>query len=289
MDPWIGSSARKIIVLGNGFDLNLGLKTSYADFFKSRGFDNLVDDGNSIAIQLRKAQQLSNWVDVETELACISRLTADSVRVDKFRAQFNELTIELLNYLELVSSNPVPQNTAAYQLLRSCYGSVDDLENTVIFNFNYTNTVVKILTEIGWREDQIASIHHQIHGSIVQKRIVFGVEDDADIHIDAANGGHIFLRKAVSPIATKIPISDWLNKANEIHIFGHSLGTTDNMHFDHFFGESLGGDSEISIHHYGEQGLNLLWGQLDRLSRKRLSILRRKITTIDVSMPLRNL
>lgn len=32
----------KILIIGNGFDLNLGLKTSYKDFIQSEHFKDLV-------------------------------------------------------------------------------------------------------------------------------------------------------------------------------------------------------------------------------------------------------
>lgn len=41
---------KKIIILGNGFDLNLGLKTSYKQFMNSNYFDKLVRKKNNYLI-----------------------------------------------------------------------------------------------------------------------------------------------------------------------------------------------------------------------------------------------
>jgi hypothetical protein len=125
--------------------------------------------------------------------------------------------------------------------------------------------------------------HHSIHGSIQQNQIVFGVEDEASIHKNDADGGHVFLRKAYNPIASKLSIAEYLRLASTVHIFGHSLGVTDQMYFN----ELIRGSSSTKIHlyFYGEQGRRLLWAQLDRISMGQLSVLRQRINEIDVSKP----
>ena len=42
----------KIIIIGNGFDLSLGLKTSYKDFIESDSFTLLLNKENSLTIYL---------------------------------------------------------------------------------------------------------------------------------------------------------------------------------------------------------------------------------------------
>jgi hypothetical protein len=60
------------IVIGNGFDINLGLPTSYADFVKSTHFDDMVKRGNELAKHLKSKFELQNWIDIENELKSYS-------------------------------------------------------------------------------------------------------------------------------------------------------------------------------------------------------------------------
>ncbi len=57
----------KILIIGNGFDLNLGLKTSYKEFVESNEFKNLIRN-NDLARYLQSVQNNQNWVDIEHEL-----------------------------------------------------------------------------------------------------------------------------------------------------------------------------------------------------------------------------
>lgn len=58
----------KILIIGNGFDLNLGLKTSYKDFIQSNHFKTLLKNKNSMAEYFNEKSELNNWVDIEKEI-----------------------------------------------------------------------------------------------------------------------------------------------------------------------------------------------------------------------------
>ena len=57
-----------VLVIGNGFDLDLGLPTKYSDFIKSLCFDELCEKDNKLANHLREVHDVKNWIDVEEEL-----------------------------------------------------------------------------------------------------------------------------------------------------------------------------------------------------------------------------
>lgn len=57
----------RILIIGNGFDLNLGLKTSYKDFLDSEAFRTLSNT-NMFAKYLQHKNEIQHWVDVEHEL-----------------------------------------------------------------------------------------------------------------------------------------------------------------------------------------------------------------------------
>ena len=62
------------IIIGNGFDLDLGLKTSYRDFLKSNQFRTLLDENCGMDIDMNIFQfikdqsQLETWGGVEASL-----------------------------------------------------------------------------------------------------------------------------------------------------------------------------------------------------------------------------
>lgn len=64
----------KLFIIGNGFDLSCGLKTSYKNFYESSFFDSLgkgpKDSKKSINIydHLKSKQVMNNWLDLEQEL-----------------------------------------------------------------------------------------------------------------------------------------------------------------------------------------------------------------------------
>ncbi|ALU75278.1 hypothetical protein F7642_10905 [Tenacibaculum finnmarkense genomovar ulcerans] len=57
-----------VIIIGNGFDLSIGLKTSYSDFIKSIEFQELLKNENLLAKHLNGIHTLQNWIDIENEL-----------------------------------------------------------------------------------------------------------------------------------------------------------------------------------------------------------------------------
>lgn len=57
-----------IVIIGNGFDLNLGLKSGYQDYIKSAYFESLISKRNYLAMYLKKQNNLQRWIDIENEL-----------------------------------------------------------------------------------------------------------------------------------------------------------------------------------------------------------------------------
>lgn len=88
----------KIIVIGNGFDLSLGLKTSYKDFIQSENFNLLVEKENTLALYLDKKKEINNWVDIEKELTNYSKQIKDDKKTVK--DDFKELKNLLIDYLK---------------------------------------------------------------------------------------------------------------------------------------------------------------------------------------------
>lgn len=73
----------KILIIGNGFDLNLGIASSYADFLTSGPFKKLIEENNFLASFLHTMSEQSQptdvkWVDIEHELKAFCTLLLHS-------------------------------------------------------------------------------------------------------------------------------------------------------------------------------------------------------------------
>ncbi len=256
-----------VLIIGNGFDLSFGLKTSYNDFVESNEFNDLLLIKNQLALYLKSQKDLNNWIDVENELANYSNLHLE--KANDFLNDFNKLSFQLKKYLETIVTFGYNQDSMAFKLIEN----IIDYK-TLILDFNYTDTLDLILTDL-LGEFHKESVHHiKIHGSI-ESEIIFGIDDKATIYED-----HIFLKKSVNKNYKTLNIDKFLSESNSIGVFGHSLGETDHMYFNKFFTEACKVDSissgkEISLYYYDEKARLELHKQLDVLTKKDISKFKR--------------
>lgn len=258
------------MVVGNGFDLNLGLKTSYTDFIESDYFKEMINSGNKFARHLANEFSLNDWIDVENELKIYSKNSGTS-RND-FLTEFKELSNSLKLYLMSLKYDELDEKREAYKIL-----SENQEKSILIIDFNYTSTISKILRELDVRidEDDCSIEHIKIHGSIKSSNIIFGVEDKALI-----SPQHIFLKKSVNEDFYPTDFSEAIKNCKYFIVFGHSLGETDHMYFDDFFFEAShkqkGKNGQTMIlYYYGENSFYNINSQLDKLTLQSINLLKR--------------
>jgi len=241
----------KIIVIGNGFDLNLGLKTSYKDFIESDYFNTLIEENNSLATYLMAKNNLNNWVDIEKE---ITQYSIDIQYTDaNVKNDFRALKISLANYLKEAQEGEIDQESQAFKMIQEEIGTAD-----IIYNFNYTSTVFKVAELLGIMD--IGSKHSYVHGSIENMDIIFGVEDKARIYQN-----HIFLKKSYNENYGKTDIGKHLKDKHDLVFFGHSLGITDSSYFANYI-HTLTFDwnmSQLKLYYYRENGYDEMMTMLD--------------------------
>ena len=115
----------KILILGNGFDLDLGLETKYSDFAKSQQWKDLYEtfkrpSENNLAGFLNKKATEQSWFAIEDCLVeyaqkKIEQQDFSCVNDDKW---FLELLGEHLEiYLDLVSQDTKEKNHLATRFL----------------------------------------------------------------------------------------------------------------------------------------------------------------------------
>lgn len=275
-----------LLIVGNGFDLSMGFKTSYGDFMKSSFFPKY---DSTLCSHLRKQfQDNMGWIDIEKELSEFSSMLISmkqdakkkhiKLEYDSFREEYEELKSSLKAYLQEETKRafgPSPDNPAKRV--------IDQLPaDSKIISFNYTS-IIERLTRDKFKDSKGNLLH--IHGSLAPyDDIVFGVEDSAKLSKE-----HVFLYKAYSPHLKVQEFSDWLNSAERIIFYGYSLGDTDRQYFEKFFRKLCSGDSsytELVFYYYGQASYdNLIW-QLQMLTNHKLTQLQilNKLEFIDCSM-----
>lgn len=93
---------RALLIIGNGFDLSLNLKTSYSDFINSRHFLEYGYRNEELHKHLYDKHEIQNWIDVELELKkyalkllpspIIPHISEDQkIKRDKFKPQYENL------------------------------------------------------------------------------------------------------------------------------------------------------------------------------------------------------
>ncbi len=267
-----------VAIIGNGFDLNLGLKTSYSDFVNSKDFKSLLNKGNYLVDYLDGKHNLQKWIDVENELKLYSASQNILEAAKQFRTEFTVVKNALKKYLTILPYDNLNKLSYSYKLLESIIN-----QDFLLLDFNYTPTTKTILLELGVLQDQIDERHIKVHGSLEDNEIIFGVEDNAQIKPE-----HVFLRKAYNQIFKAINVDANLENLKEIYIIGHSLGQTDFMYLETLFRrfsepQYFGAGKKITIYYYGEDGYDQLFMRLDALTNNNLSVFKRNndFKTID--------
>ena len=92
-----------LYIIGNGFDLDLGLQTSYNSFIQSEDFKKLLakSSSNNLASHINNyfKRQKDQWCDLEITLGSYVNEFCN-VHPDVLKSQFAELKSELKNYLK---------------------------------------------------------------------------------------------------------------------------------------------------------------------------------------------
>ena len=281
-----------VLILGNGFDLDNGLKTSYQHFRESGYCPNIYPAPLIYHLNEKWGDDLSRvkWYDLENELLnyynTIQGLPerpdviddkereylsiihpsqiAYGVHQEKYDAQIislcnkciivrktlgydipyqkdllktpifrdrqahEKIKLALCEYLKSVetSSEPYRYNTP-FQVFRTLTDNMDNEHTLNIYSFNYTS--------IPWGfSSDYRDIIHYVHGNCNDNNIIIGTRDE-DMEKD-----YCFLQKAFDKHFCPPPIVEDLDYADEVIIYGHSLGLNDRQYFKPFFTKQSG-------------------------------------------------
>lgn len=219
---------KKVLILGNGFDLDLGWKTSYVDFVSSEFWplkSKTLD--TPMAKFLSEKVDVERWYDVEAILKEFASVDNSIYRHGALLEEelfFYELKDALNYYLKEEEKKTIKVNSLASLVLKEV---IQNGLFTSIYTFNYTD-LRKIATRIGV---QSSFNYESVHGCVGNSSIILGVDDKCNLR----KGYSKFLRKVFSENYTPHHIRYDLQECDEVVFFGHSLGDIDYPYFADFF------------------------------------------------------
>ena len=279
---------RRILIIGNGFDLSLGLKTSYRDFLDWIKQNNLLQ-GNSLIDYLNSHQNMQGWVDVELAIGDYANhqhrqgdLARDqNSRLANVKAEFLATKEKLFEYLKAAVPNNVtlpPQSQAAQKIEGFINVLRESSEQGYVLNFNYTNTAIRLIEKYG----NSSSLKHEfIHGNLEESNGILGVHDG---YIN--NFNFPFLEKSASPMHDNFPLLTLLPSALTIDIFGHSLGATDSFYFKNYFQKIIRGECKhqhLSISAFDENAVDSLNTRIQTMTESNRSLVKGNLANFSIN------
>ena len=230
---------KNLFILGNGFDIDLGLNTTFKAFRESFEFQSIAD------IPLIKKIKDYQWNDIEGKLR--EELIAYSKNPsEEYAKSINDAWLMLTKhwgiYLpELTDLDKININkeSCAYQLLMA-----DEGHDSHWYTFNYTNPWylcnLQDKTNLVFMHNQNTPLDWAIHHRLCHftpTNLIFGVDSSVPSciknneilsHIIKINNPHFNMER-------KHNLHQALNEVNNVIIFGQSFGITDSDYFKPYF------------------------------------------------------
>ncbi len=249
-----------VFILGNGFDLNLGLDTSYESFFEYYKSQDSSGSNDITSFKSIVDASYKNWSEFESALGDYMQHLKSPEQV---KTIYFDLSEKLKDYLLLQEEKIVAENYSRDTLVKDLcnptrylnnkenidFGrwssKISEGENTDIhvLTFNYTRTLEIIADDIidkgisnkpNSKQNIYRGVHH-IHQSLAENPIL-GVND-----VDEINNKNLAQSLDVKEILSKPAHNRALGHTNDeacdriirtanlIVVFGSSLGTTDRV------------------------------------------------------------
>ena len=240
--------AKRLLIIGNGFDIDLGLKTRYSDFSRSKMWEKLVGTtfnyDSDLLGALREAKETEAWFDIEKTMNDYVRaLKLDylvSDLIDKDKSNFIKVSESLSQYLKKEQKErTLNTNSFAAQVLQL----ISEVGGFKYYTFNYTS-LSSIAKSCGINIDSSKITH--VHGSLENDSIILGVLTDPS---DPIYEQYSFMYKDNSRFYMSNNMYEDFDNADDIIFFGHSINGMDFPYFKDFFIKQSGMDGEYKSKH----------------------------------------
>ena len=229
-----------VIVIGNGFDIDLGWNTSYKDFYDSKnGWDTFKSEEEHDLFQYVIHHAAENWFDFEKTLHDYGKLQSKAKDIspdliEKDKQSFYDIGKELAAFIQKQSQKPVSEYSFAYGLLETyikVYKYQKERERDKgslpkLFSFNYTD-IEGVAKQI---DPKFPFSYTPVHGAFNKGCFIFGILDDMEIPKD-----YRFLQKSNDDDYSSCGILNALKDADNIIFFGLSMGYIDSIYFKNLF------------------------------------------------------
>lgn len=252
--------------IGNGFDKNLGLPTSYPEFYawylaqpsKSKIIQNLKSQ-----LKADRDENKNNWSDLEIWIGSYS--TRWNNRDEVYEA-YIDLNDSLKQYLQKVcelKSTELPAYKKTFisnlrqpfaalsrnnlRIVQSHAGTERPYNHRFI-TFNYTPSIETLLGDIPYTRGSghviesnrassptvfVSTIRH-IHGDFESPELILGVNDSSQLANDSFRGDPTIESMLVKPVNTQLKedlvdedCESLIKKSDVFSIYGCSMGKTD--------------------------------------------------------------
>lgn len=221
---------KNALVIGNGFDLNLGLETKFSNFANAKDYWP-EKDGSKLSIYLDSKKSIEKWFDLEgalREYATGGKNSFETINAKNKEemtadfAYFEKLRIGLMGYLAEEEKKEIIGNSVAARVIK---GVSENSNFESVYTLNYTD-LNGIARKLGINNS--GKIHY-LHGSLANKDIIIGI-DDIRLNDEYKNW-----RKARSEYYKPHNIFADLDASKEVVFFGLSFGWIDYKYFKQFF------------------------------------------------------
>jgi hypothetical protein len=270
-----------VYFIGNGFDVNLNLKTKYTEFYKH--YLDIESKSEPIMKLKKEIENEKTWADLELALG---EYTFKIKSKNEFIEVFEDIGDSLADYLkvqeEKVDSIEIEKDKffehlsfperslplAQKNLVKNLRAKWKNHQwNTHVITLNYTKTFEKLIgnektpLKIGTHSQTILyhGIQH-VHGYI-DDAMVMGVNDISQIKNELFHKDPEILNAFVKNNCNQamqhtidLQCKQHLQSANLICIFGSSLGETDKLWWE-IIGKQLKNDCNLIIFGYSNENI----------------------------------
>ena len=269
---------QSMIILGNGFDVALGIATRYSQFYEnSQELRSFADNGNELCQHILANIKSGYWSDLEAGLYQYSSgITqkygeGNSAQAEKFEREFSELRTALFNYLniaagvqvEAIAGAPAMGLNIEWRRLQPQYLTFNYSVNTAvtatmkdryIYNGNDSINELRFIYQHG-------AIYNSENAKINSpSEIVVGI-DPTSQQVEEA---HSFLYKTQQHLHDLGSTLDYIGGKRFYVVYGCSVGDSDATYFRAIFNNNQH-DKTFLIYGFGEEAIETIKANIERI------------------------
>lgn len=249
-------------LVGNGFDLQNGLKTTFKDFFETVTKNNDDETENIIYREFNESFRSDpythwrDWSDFEKKLGALTEIITDKDSADTFMNDLDNLRDDFIDYMQdqedKFEMKEKTSETIMIEIFSKFHLNLKDIEReeiikmlkktsnhrTVnIINFNYTNTLTKITESVRGKYVAVSPYRYLLRNQIYIHKTLndgtfLGLDNREQINhkfFEEEDINSLIKPEAIDSDGTfdKTNAMNIIDTSHIIYIFGMFLGDSD--------------------------------------------------------------